>query len=309
MIGDRLRIDSPDFAHALRMRNPEMIEELVRQQVDAGVGGLLVDMGSALAGQSQAVSWVLQVVQGEAAVPLAVRTADVEALRLAVGRVRRSFMVDATSPMVQDWRPFLEVAREREAYLVLPAAPSGRPAEAAARARYVARQLVPWAQQAGIAPERLFIDICPAAVARDRAGVPVAIEMVLLLRQALQQPPRLLVHLAEVSAGAAEPHQRLIRRTYLAMLLGVGLDAAVVDPLDEQLRRSVRLIEQRDNATPLGRLLAAVQLAVREGRSLRPADVDLADPEQQAIARTVRLLRGEVAYTDNQQLPKGECDE
>jgi hypothetical protein len=207
-------------------------------------------------------------------------------------------MVDATSPAVQDWRPFLEVAREKEAYLVLPAAPGGRPAEAASRARYIARQLVPWAHQSGIAPDRLFIDICPAAIARDRAGALVAIEMMLLLRQALQQPPRLLVHLADVSAGVAGPHQRLIHRTCLAMLLGVGLDAAVVDPLDEQLRRCVRLIEQRDITTPLGSLLAAVQQAVREGRGLQPADVDLADPEQQAIAKTVRLLRGEVAYSD-----------
>jgi len=298
IIGDRLRIDNPDFAHALRMRNPSLVEELVRQQVDTGVGGLLVDLGAEHAGQAQVMNWVLQVAQAEAPVPLAVRTADIEALRLAAGRVRRSLMVDATAPTVQDWRPFLRLAREKEAYLVLPAAPGGRPAEAASRARYVARQLLPWAQQAGIAPDRLFVDICPAAVAHDRAGAPVAIEMMLLLRQVLQHPPQLLVHLAEVSAGAAGPHQRLIHRTYLAMLLGAGLDAAVVDPLDEQLRRSVRVVEQRDSASSLGRLLASVQQAVCEERGLRPDDLDPADPEQQAIAKTVRLLRGEVAYRD-----------
>lgn len=299
IIGDRLRIDNPDFAHALRVRNPEMVEEMVRQQADTGVGGLLLDMGGEPAGQAQALNWVLQVVQGEARVPLAVRTADVGAMRLAAERARQSLMVDATSPAVQDWRPFLEVARESGAYLVLPAAPGGRPAAAVARARYIARQLVPWAQQAGIALDRLFIDICPAAVARDRAGVPVAIEMILLLRQVLQQPPRLLVDLADVSAGAAGPHQRLIHRTYLAMLLEAGLDAAIMDPLDEQLRRCVRLIEQHDTTAPPGRLLAAVQQAVREGRSLRPDDVDVVDPEQRAIAKTMHMLRGETAYSES----------
>jgi cobalamin-dependent methionine synthase I len=299
IIGNRLRIENHDFAHALRVRNPEMVEELVRQQVDTGVGGLLLDTGSEHSGQAQAVNWVLQVAQGEAAVPLAVRTADIEALHLAVERVRRSFMVDATAPAVADWRPFLEVARDTGAYLVLPAAPGGRPAEAASRARYIARQLVPWAQQSGIAPDRLLIDVCPAAVAGEPARVPAAIEMMLLLRQALQQPPRLLVHLAELPVGTAGPHQRLIARTYLAMLLGAGLDAAVVDPLDEQLRRFVRLIEQRDSSTPLGRLLAALQQAVPEGRGLRSGEVDLHDPEQSAIFKTVRLLRGEVGYSDS----------
>lgn len=299
MIGNRLSVENPDFAHALRVRNPEMVEELVRQQVDTGIGGLLLDTGSEQTGQSPLVSWVLQVAQGEAPVPLAVRTADVEALRLAAERVRRPFMVDATSPGVQDWRAFLEVARDKEgAYLVLPAAPAGRPVDAASRARYVARQLIPWAQQAGIASDRLFIDLCPAAVTQGPERVPVAIETMLLLRQVLQQPPRLLVHLADVSAGAVGPHQRLLHRTFLAMLLGAGLDAVVADPLDEQLRRFVRLIEQRDGGTPLGRLLAALQQAVPEGRGLQPGEVDRRDPEQAELFKTVRLLRGEVMYSE-----------
>jgi 5-methyltetrahydrofolate--homocysteine methyltransferase len=299
IIGNLLSVDNPDFAHALRVRNPAMVEDLVREQVDTGVGGLLLDVGPERAGQLPAVRWVLQVAQGEATLPLALRTADVEALHLAAERMRRSLIVDATAPTVQDWRPFLEVARARESYLVLPGAPGGQPAEAAARARYIVKQLLPWAQQAGIPPDRLFVDVCPASVARDQARVPAALETMLLLRQALQQPPRLFVHLADVSAGLAAPHQRLIHRTYLTMLLAAGLDAAVVDPRDELLRRFVRLVEQRDSATPIGQLLSALRQAVVAGHSLRPDEVDMRDPEQAAIWKTVRVLRNEVVYSDS----------
>jgi len=298
IIGDRLSVQNPDFAHALRVRNPELVEELVRRQVDAVVGGLLLDTGAG-PDQAPAVGWVLQVAQGEAAVPLAVRTADVAALRLAAERVRQPLIVDATAPTVQDWRPFLEVARARGAYLVLPAAPGGRPAEAAARARYVARQLLPWALQSGIAPDRLLVDLCPATLSSGPAYLPTAVETARHLRQALAQPPRLLVHLAEAAAGAAAPHQRLIQRTCLAMLSGVGLDVVVADPLDEPLRRVMRMVERPDDATPLGRLVAAVQRAAAEGRGLLPAEVDPRDPEQAAIGQTVRLLRGEMGYSDS----------
>lgn len=299
LVGDRLSVANPDFAHALQARNPAMVEELVLQQVQCGVGGLLLDLGMESRGQAAALNWLLQVAQGAAVVPWVVRTADAEALSQLAARVRSPWTVDATAAPVQDWRSFLELARAHGAALVLPAAPGGQPADGPGRAHYVARQLLPWAWQSGIAVEKLFIDICPPSVARYQAHVPAAIEMMLLLRQALPQPPRLLVRLADVSEGAAPATRRPLQRAYLALVLAAGAGAVLLDPLDEPTRRVLRLIEQGDGSTPLGRMLLRVRQAAQEGRGLRPDEFHPGDPEQAAFGRAVSVLRGEAAYSED----------
>ncbi len=298
VVGNLLSVANPDFAHALQARNPAMVEELVLRQVQGGVGGLLLDLGPESGGQAAALNWLLQVVQGAAMVPLVVRTADAGALSQLAARVRSPWTVDLTASTVRDWRPFLEVARAHSAAIILPAAPGGQPADGPGRARYVARQLLPWALEAGIAADKLFIDICPSSVAGGQAQLPAAIAMMLLLRQALQQPPRLVVHLADVSAGAAPSVQRPLQRAYLAMVLFAGAAAVVVDPVDEPTRRYLRLIEQRDGSTPMGRLLLRLGQAVHEGRGLRPDEADPQDPEQAVLFSAVSVLRGEVAYSE-----------
>jgi 5-methyltetrahydrofolate corrinoid/iron sulfur protein methyltransferase len=53
--------------------------------------------------------------------------------------------------------------------------------------------------------------------------------------------PKTIVGLSNISSGAEE--KNLLNRTYLAMLLGRGLDAAIVDPNDDELMKVVKASE------------------------------------------------------------------
>ena len=61
----------------------------------------------------------------------------------------------------------------------------------------------------------------------------------------------------------------------------------------------VRIVEQRDDSTPVGQVLLRLYDAVQSMGDFGPGDVDMTDPEQAAIYKTVRILRNEVIFADD----------
>jgi hypothetical protein len=90
----------------------------------------------------------------------------------------------------------------------------------------------------------------------------------------------------------------LINRTYCAMLMGVGLQMMIANPLDEKLKDTVRMLETRDESTAIGRLYLKIADRIAAGEEPGIEDVDVRDPEQSAIWKTVQILLNKVIYAD-----------
>ena len=120
-----------------------------------------------------------------------------------------------------------------------------------------------------------------------------------MLKMVMDPAPMVNVGLSNVS-NAVPAHMRpLLNRVYMVMLMAVGVDAAIIDPLDEDLMTAIRIIEQRDASTALGGLYLKLHDAVAAGNELEPADVDLTDPVQAEVWKTVQVLLNKVIYTDS----------
>jgi hypothetical protein len=80
--------------------------------------------------------------------------------------------------------------------------------------------------------------------------------------------------------------------------MGVGMNMMIADPLDNEQNEVIRIIEQRDTSTPVGRfyLKIADRIAAMEEPQLE--DVDMSDPEQVAIWKTIQILLDKVIYAD-----------
>ena len=105
-----------------------------------------------------------------------------------------------------------------------------------------------------------------------------------------------IVGLSNVSNGSPNEIRPLINRVYLALLMGAGLDAAIIDPNDEDLMQTIRIVEQRDESTPVAKLLVAVADASAAMEELDPALVDMHDSEQADTYKTVRILTNKTLY-------------
>ena len=83
------------------------------------------------------------------------------------------------------------------------------------------------------------------------------------------------------------------------MLMGVGLQMMIADPIDEDLRNVSHIIEQRDASMTDGRLHLTPHDRIAAMEDLTPDDVDMSDPEQAAIWKTVQILLNRVIYADS----------
>jgi len=108
-----------------------------------------------------------------------------------------------------------------------------------------------------------------------------------------------VVGLSNVSNQVPAEMRPLLNRVYMVMLMAVGLDAAIIDPLDKDLTDAIRIVEARDDTTPVGRLYLKLHDAVAAGESFEPDVVDMADPLQADVWKTIQVLLNKVIYTDS----------
>ena len=92
---------------------------------------------------------------------------------------------------------------------------------------------------------------------------------------------------------------KLLNQIFLVMLMGAGITAVIADPLDKDLMGLIKTIDSRDESTPVNKLLVTLHDRVEAMEELESSDVDMNDPDQVAIWKTVQVLLNKVIYTDS----------
>ena len=172
------------------------------------------------------------------------------------------------------------------------------PVEADLRVTIALEHLVPRFMEVGIPMDQILMDPLILTVSGMQEYCPEAIETIRFLKQISDPPPMTLVGLSNVANGVPKENRNLITSTYAVMLLAAGLDAAIVDARDQRLKDWVRIVEERDDSTAVGQLLIQLYDATVAMEDLDPGIVDMNDPEQAAIYKTVQILQNKVIYAD-----------
>jgi hypothetical protein len=73
----------------------------------------------------------------------------------------------------------------------------------------------------------------------------------------------------------------------------------IADPLDSEQKETIRVIEERDDSTPVNRLYLKISDHIANMEEPSFEDVDTSDPQQMAIWKTVQILLNKVIYADS----------
>jgi len=119
------------------------------------------------------------------------------------------------------------------------------------------------------------------------------------LKYAWDPPPLTNGGVSNVSNGVPAKFRPLLNRVYMVMLMGAGIDMVIANPLDENMKEFIRIVEERDESTSVGRLLLKLHDQVEAMEELQSDDVDTSDPQQVDIWKTVQILLNKVIYTDS----------
>lgn len=237
VIGEKINGMYKAVGKAIQEKDKETIQKLARAQVEAGADYLDVNTGPSSANPKEAMEWLVDIIQEVTDTPLCLDTTKPEVMEAGLRKCKGKAMINSTTGQQEKLDTFLPLAAKYNTSIIgLAMDEKGIPRDAAGRAE-VALYIVAATMEKGIGLEDLYIDplALPVNVAQATAGQ--VLESLRQFKLLSDPPPKTVLGLSNISQGTKD--RELINRTYLIMAQSCALDAAILDPLDNDLMEAM----------------------------------------------------------------------
>jgi cobalamin-dependent methionine synthase I len=301
IIGENIHIISDKVKTALKERDAKFFQELAVKQVEGGADALDLNMGPRKKDWEEVFPWMVENVEAVVDVPLSFDSTNLMGIEAGLKKVTKAQpIINSTSAEPERLEKVPLVAKEYDTKLIaLTMGSGGIPVAADDRVTIALEQLIPRMLEIDYPIENLIIDPLVLTVSGCQEFCPHLLEAVRTLQYAWDPPPAISVGLSNVSNAVPDENRPLINQVYCTMLMGAGLNMMIADPLDDELKETIRIIEEGDASTPLGGLY--LKVAERTANMEEPTveDVDMSDPQQVEVWKTVQVLLNQVIYADS----------
>jgi 5-methyltetrahydrofolate corrinoid/iron sulfur protein methyltransferase len=247
IIGERINGMFKLVKQAIEERDAVAIQDLALRQITEGADMLDINVGTAAADPVDAMRWLVTSVRAVTQVPLSIDSPNFDTVKAGLEACSGEKMINSTTGQIAALERFLPLAKEHDASIVaLCIDESGVPVDVDGRIA-IALTVLAQAMEYDISPDKLFIDPIVLPVKAEQKGPGIVLESIAQFHALADPAPHIVVGLSNLSQGAVD--RKLINRTFLAMAIGVGLDAAIVDPLDVELMDAMIAAELLMNRT------------------------------------------------------------
>ncbi len=241
VIGERINGQFPNVSRAIDKKDVKFVQDLAVEQVSAGAHVLDVNTGPGREDGPEAMAWLVKTIQDAVDVRLCIDSPGLKTQEAGLSACKREPIINSTTAEQKRIEKFMPLAKKFNAELVcLTINEKGIPNSVEGRTEIAMFHLAS-AMELGIPPEKLYLDPVVLPISAAQVQCPMLLEAISAFKTLNDPPPKTLVGLSNVSSSAEE--RSLLNRTYLAMLLGRGLDAAIVDPNDAELMKIVKAAE------------------------------------------------------------------
>jgi len=301
IIGENIHIISEKVKAALSERDSAFFQDLAVRQVEAGAQALDLNLGPRKKDWEEVFPWMVETVEAVVDVPLSFDSTNILGIEAGLKKVTKAQpIINSTSAEEERLEKVPLLAKKYNARLVaLTMGKSGIPVSADERVTIALEKLIPRVLEIDYPITDLIIDPLVLTVSGCQEYCPELIEAVRTLQYSWDPPPAISVGLSNVSNAVPRENRPLINRVYCAMLMGAGLQTMIADPFDEALKETVRIVEERDSSTSIGQLYLAIHDRIANMEEPDMDDVDMGDPEQAEIWKTVQILLNKVIYADS----------
>jgi 5-methyltetrahydrofolate corrinoid/iron sulfur protein methyltransferase len=238
IISERINGLFTSVSKAIDNRDSKWIQEHALKQLVCGAQALDINTGPGREDGPSAMEWLVRTVQEVTEVPLCIDSPGIKTITAGVNACKNKAIINSTTAEKAKMEKLFPLAREHGAEVIcLCMDERGVPNSAEARAE-MAMLMLTTAMEHEIMPDRLLLDplVLPTKAAQDQGSK--VIEAVRMFQTLNEPPPRTVVGLSNVSNGTKE--RPLVNRTFLAMLMGAGLSAAILDPEDFELMNTIK---------------------------------------------------------------------
>ena len=239
-IGERVNAGFKDIKEAIINKDGDVIKEWARKQADAKADYIDVNLGTA-SNKPEDLCWMIEMVQEEVDLPISIDNNKALMLKEAVPVCKKPPLVNSTTADEKKMDELLPIVAEHKASIIgLVMDEAGSPKSADKRVEN-AGKIFAKIMEYGMSPEQLFLDpiVMPLKYMQDQAQEILKGASQFLL---FSDPPcHIVCGLSNISNGTT--HKKLINRVFCTMLIANGLDAVILDVMDEELVNTILTAE------------------------------------------------------------------
>jgi len=233
VIGERINGMFKEVKKAIQKRDKVVIQDLALRQLKAGADALDVNVGPTRGKPVDNMCWLIETIQEVTDAPICVDTPKFDVMSEALKACTNPSIINSSKASAADLDQFVPLAVETNSRLIaLTIDETGVPRDVDGRV-LMGANIVGKAMEHGLSLVDLYIDpvILPVNVApKQPAAVLGAITQLKLIAD---PAPNFVLGLSNVSQSCKL--RSMLNRTFVAMCVGVGLNAAIMDAFDEEL--------------------------------------------------------------------------
>lgn len=299
-IGECIHIINKEIRAAIEGRDKAFIQDMAKRQVDSGAKILDLNIGPQKKAGPEVMDWLVNTVQETVDVTLSLDTTNAEAIEAGLKACKQQPIINSTNADPARMSVLFPLAAKYDAnIIILTLRATGLPVSADARVGILIEDLLPAAEEAGVKMENLYVDPLAMTVNGTQEHAPEVVQTTFITRQMMDPPLHMTCGLSNVSNGAPEDVRKVLNLVYLVMLMGAGMDTAILDPFDEKLMKAIDIVENRDDSTPLGKVYLALADACATGEEFDTSMCDMNDPQQAEVSKSYRILTNKLIYAHN----------
>jgi 5-methyltetrahydrofolate corrinoid/iron sulfur protein methyltransferase len=233
IIGELINGMYHNIGKAVKEKDKAAVQKCVLDQISAGADCLDVNCGPASKQPVSDLPWLIEVIQEVTDKPLSLDSSKPQVIEAGLKAAKNKVVINSTTADPEKLEALVPLARKFNAKLIgLTISAKGIPQNKDQRLE-LAAMIVAHCTDAGFPIEDLYLDPIVLPVNVAQAQMRDILDSIHEFKIISDPSPKTIVGLSNVSQGTKV--RNLVNRTFLTMALGHGLDAAILDPLDNEL--------------------------------------------------------------------------
>jgi cobalamin-dependent methionine synthase I len=244
IIAENLNTRNQTYVEALKKNDRKAISRMAKELVAAGAAVINVQCSLDGSGDEDTLPLVVGAISEETEAGLCLDSRNFIAIKKSLPLCKRPPLINfisATEP--EQIEELLDLTAGSRSSLVLRASKGIVPTTLEAKLQII-EELIEMANEADIPNERLFADPSIVHIGRGMGQDHVvnSCECVRLLKEMVEPPINTIAWISNISTALPRALKGRLNSTFLSYMAGAGLNAALVDVLDPEIRKTVYLI-------------------------------------------------------------------
>jgi cobalamin-dependent methionine synthase I len=243
IIADNLNTRNRVYMEAVKNRNKKALSEFIQKLSHADMINMQCSLDGS--GDEESLPWVVGVVVETTEKDICLDSRNIRALKNSIPLCKKPPLINYISGTEPEGRDeLLQLAADSGASLVLRASRATPPTSLEAKLQII-EELLEMVNSADIPNGRLFADPSLVHIGRGVGQKHLAnsTECIKVLKDLVEPPINTIAWISNVSVGMPVALRKKVEAAFFCYFSGAGLDAAMVDVLDENLKKAIYLVK------------------------------------------------------------------